>query len=405
VFNTSCAGLALYHNRVQNSADWANNINTSNCGYSSQGDTVTPNFNAMFVAPGSPSYDYHLKSGAFAVGKANKSEFTATDIDGVPRDSAPDAGVDELGGGTAPPPADTTAPTTTISSATSGSTTATTASFSFTGSDNATVAGSLAYECKLDSGAYAACPSPKAYTGVAVGSHTFSVRAKDAAGNVDASPATAAWTVTAPAVTGPVAAYGFNEASGTTAADASGNSLTATITGATHTTAGKSGRALSFNGTSNLVTVADNAKLDLTRGMTLEAWVRPSNATGSRSVIFKEQSSGPVYGMYANTSTNRPAGYVSVGGEQNIRSTTQLPVNVWHHLAVTYDGVALRLYVDGGQVAYRALAGSIAVSTGALRIGGNNVWGQRFAGLIDEVRVYNRALTSTQLKADMAKAI
>ena len=71
VFNTSCAGLALYHNRVQNSADWANNINTSNCGYSSQGDSDS-NFDAMFVAPGSPSYDYHLKTGAFAVGKANE---------------------------------------------------------------------------------------------------------------------------------------------------------------------------------------------------------------------------------------------------------------------------------------------------------------------------------------------
>ena len=238
---------------------------------------------------------------------------------------------------------------------------------------------------------------------LAVGSHTFSVRAKDAAGNIDASPATATWTVTA---TGPVAAYGFNEASGTTVADASGNGLTGTITGATRTTAGKFGRALSFNGTSNLVTVADNAKLDLTKGMTLEAWVRPSTASGTRSVIFKERSGGPVYAMFANTSTNRPAGYVSVGSAQDIRSTTtQLPVNVWHHLAVTYDGITLRLYVDGGQVASRAIAGSITVSTGALRIGGNSVWSQWFAGLIDEVRIYNRALTSTQLKADMAKAI
>jgi hypothetical protein len=196
VFNTSCAGLAIYHNRVQNSGDWANNINTSNCGYTSQGDSSS-NFNNMFVAPGSPNYDYHLKTGAFAVGKATTADFTATDMDGDARDSAPDAGADELGGGT-PPPADTTAPDTTITSATSGSTESTTASFSFTGTDNVTAAGALTFACSIDGGSYASCSSPKSYTSLAVGDHTFSVRATDAAGNVDASPATGSWTVTAP---------------------------------------------------------------------------------------------------------------------------------------------------------------------------------------------------------------
>jgi hypothetical protein len=88
---------------------------------------------------------------------------------------------------------DTTAPTTTIGTAPSGSTTATTASIVFTGGDNVAVD---SYECQLDAGAWAACASPKSYGSLASGSHTFKVRAKDAAGNVDASPATATWTVT-----------------------------------------------------------------------------------------------------------------------------------------------------------------------------------------------------------------
>ncbi len=105
ILNSSCGGQAIFHNRVQNSGDWANNVSTSNCGYSSQGDTVTPNFNAMFTSPGAPNYDYHLKAGAFAIGKASKAEFTATDFEGGIRDSAPDAGADEYGvaGGTTPP--------------------------------------------------------------------------------------------------------------------------------------------------------------------------------------------------------------------------------------------------------------------------------------------------------------
>ena len=67
-------------------------------------------------------------------------------------------------------------------------TTETNASFSFAGTDNVTAAGSLTFECKLDTGAWAACTTPKAYTGLAIGPHTFSVRAKDAAGNIDRRP-------------------------------------------------------------------------------------------------------------------------------------------------------------------------------------------------------------------------
>jgi hypothetical protein len=96
------------------------------------------------------------------------------------------------GGGSTPPPDDTTAPNTTISSGPSGSTTATSATFAFTSTESGSN-----FECKLDSGAFAACTSPKSYSSLAAGAHTFSVRATDAAGNTDQSPAAATWTVTA----------------------------------------------------------------------------------------------------------------------------------------------------------------------------------------------------------------
>jgi peptidoglycan/xylan/chitin deacetylase (PgdA/CDA1 family) len=83
---------------------------------------------------------------------------------------------------------DTIAPNTTITSGPSGTITSSSATFTFT----ATEAGAT-FECRLDTGAWAACTSPKAYTGLATGSHTFRVRAKDAAGNVDGSPATRSW--------------------------------------------------------------------------------------------------------------------------------------------------------------------------------------------------------------------
>jgi hypothetical protein len=75
-------------------------------------------------------------------------------------------------------------------------------------------------------------------------------------------------------------------------------------------------------------------------------------------------------------------------------------VNVWSHLAVTYDGATLRLYVNGTQVATRAQTGAITSSTNPLRIGGNAVWGEYFNGVIDEVRVYNRALSAAEITTD-----
>src|SRR5262249_26223104 len=88
--------------------------------------------------------------------------------------------------------------------------------------------------------------------------------------------------------TGLVAAYSFDEGSGTTVTDVSGYGNHGTLNGATWTTAGKFGGALSFNGTSNWVTVNDAPSLDFTTGMSLEAWVNPSRVTSAwRDVIYK----------------------------------------------------------------------------------------------------------------------
>ena len=91
-----------------------------------------------------------------------------------------------------PPPPDTTPPDTSITSGPPSSTTSTSANFTFTSSESGS-----SFECKLDAGSYATCTSPKSYSGLGVGSHQFSVRAKDGSGNADGSPATQGWTVEA----------------------------------------------------------------------------------------------------------------------------------------------------------------------------------------------------------------
>jgi hypothetical protein len=153
------------------------------------------------------------------------------------------------------------------------------------------------------------------------------------------------------------------------------------------------------------VTVNDTAVLDVTR-VTIEAWVRPTTLNGWRSVVLKESASGLAYALYAYDNAPRPAAYVNVGGiDREVQGTAAPVLNGWTHLAVTYDGATERLYMNGTQVGTRAVAGNIAVSNLPLRIGGNAPWGEFFAGQIDDVRIYNRALTAAEIATDMATPV
>ena len=213
-----------------------------------------------------------------------------------------------------------------------------------------------------------------------------------------------AGAIAAPA--GLVAGYGFEEGTGAAVTDASTSGNSGSVSGAARTPSGRFGQALSFDGVNDIVSVPDANSLDLTSGMTLEAWVKPS-ALGSawRTAILKERTGNLVYGLYAGTNTGKPAGEAWIGDYQEIFGTSALPLNTWTHLTVTFDGATERLYVGGIQTASRTVTGAMTPSTGALKIGGNTVWGEWFQGLIDEVRIYNRALSTTEIQSDMNTAV
>ena len=240
------------------------------------------------------------------------------------------------------------------------------------------------------------------------GSHTLTARARDAAGNQTTSTVVTVTVSNQSGPAGPIAAYGFNEGSGATAADASGTGNSGAISGAAWTTAGRFGNALSFDGVNDWVTIADAASLDLTTAMTVEAWVRPSAINGWETVLMKEATGSYAYGLYADNNGNdagqprRPAVYVVQGGSYfGSQGTSQLALDVWTHLAATYDGAVLRLYVNGAQVGTLNQSGAINVSDGPLHIGGNSLWGEWFNGMIDEVRIYSRVLTAAEVQTDM----
>ncbi len=246
----------------------------------------------------------------------------------------------------------------------------------------------------------------------------YRVRSTDAAGNAstsgDATFTTTTTQAPPPPPGGLVAAYGFEDAStSTTTADASGHNLTGTIQNAEFVT-GRFGTALNFHGTNgqspdaSFVTIAPDAALDLTTGMTISAWVKPSTSLPQwPTVVMKQRDSELTYALYANSNTGQPnINYTSDGSEVNLNAGSGLPVGEWTYLAGTFDGTTMKLYVNGNLVGTLATSAPIDVTGGVLRIGADDVWqDESFPGVIDEVRIYNRALSQAEIQNDMANPV
>ena len=123
--------------------------------------------------------------------------------------------------------------------------------------------------------------------------------------------------------------------------------------------------------------VPDSNSLDLTTGMTLEAWVKPTLAnTAWQTVVMKEQPGNRATRCTRAPTPAVPTAEVVVGGTYRtlVGPAPTAVTSTWTHSTATYDGSTLRLYVNGTQVAQLARPGAIVTSTGALRIGGNTVW-------------------------------
>ena len=212
--------------------------------------------------------------------------------------------------------------------------------------------------------------------------------------------------VTITSKNGLMAAYGFEEVGDTTVVDASGNGNHGTIKEAVSVPNGHNGKALKFDGVNDWVTVNDSESLDFSTGMTLEAWVYPQLLTnGGKTVILKEAPGSEVYSLYASEDVNRPTSYFNDGNYQSVAGLNPLPLNQWTHLVATYDRQYQRLYVNGKEVANSKQNGLIQQSTSVLRMGGNSLWDEYFQGYIDEVRIYNRALTPAEVSYTMATSV
>ncbi len=187
--------------------------------------------------------------------------------------------------------------------------------------------------------------------------------------------------------------WDLDEGSGTLAADSSGNGNDGALEGAAQWVAGVSGAALQFDGSSR-VNCGDAPQLAFTEALSITLWVNPSDLVGDHAFAGRSAAEGG----YAFKSMNDHLRFTTPGVMDHDGNNSLLQLDTWQHVAVTFvagqaDGCTF--YVNG--VATDTVSSSALVAdAGAFEIGHNH-WDQWCLGMIDEVRVYDRALSAEEI--------
>ncbi|MBL8551350.1 MAG: DUF4038 domain-containing protein [Hyphomonadaceae bacterium] len=236
--------------------------------------------------------------------------------------------------------------------------------------------------------------------------YSYTVDAQDAAGNTSAQSSPAFSVTTAAQGSTPVglvAAYSLNENAGSTARNSASASYNGTFAGTpTWSAAGKYGAALVFDGTDS-VEIGNITQINGAQQVTVEAWMK-RGASGSRVLIGKQTSNHDV-ALEFWTGGTLDAG-LSNGSWAYGRIT--LNDSAWHHVATVFNGTLsgnanrLKVYVDGVQRTLTfsgTIPATTTTNTTPFRLG--RMQDDYSNGMIDEVRVYNRALSQAEVQADM----
>ena len=186
----------------------------------------------------------------------------------------------------------------------------------------------------------------------------------------------------------------MNEGTGITAYDLSGNGLNGTLNGSPSWVAGKFGKGLFFTGTNN-VSLGDGITALSTANISVCLWF---NATSTNTNMRMFSNSNYGYYLMMSAGTVIFTFYNSSAGTHSAISPLTYNDGLWHFAVGNYDGANVNIYVDGLLVAQTPTTDAIYYSQERLRVGAqNDTFSQPYVGSIDEVRVYNRALSATEV--------
>jgi YVTN family beta-propeller protein len=243
--------------------------------------------------------------------------------------------------------------------------------------------------------------------------HAYEVSALDLAGN-ESDPTATTQQVTTPE--GPadiIGAWGFEEPSGPTALDASGNGNDGSIeNGGVRTPNGHTGNGLEVNGSAGNVGLGG---LDVdagATGITIMAWINADDfGTKDARIVSKSTGSAEQDHIWMLSTIKGPRlrFRLKTGGNTTtlVASGPTIPEDAWVHVAASYDGTTMTLYQDGNWVGSTGKTGLVDIAPGVdAWIGANpGQSNQVFDGRIDDVKVFRRGLDATEIQAEMASSV
>mgnify|MGYP000932915737 CR=1 FL=1 len=204
----------------------------------------------------------------------------------------------------------------------------------------------------------------------------------------------------------PVGEWSLDDGSGTTAKDKSGNNNTGTLTnGPTWVTNGKSGNALSFDGTDDYVNISSSTSMVTQNAITVEGWVNRSNFVDADTLyVLGSQSSTLGYHWLYLYSNSINWQYAYTTSYRAKTATYTFNNDTWYHIAVTHDYTSgsINFYVNGQLISQQSQGTDVPVpvSGKSSKIGTYSGSSHIFQGLIDEVKIYNYARTPAQIAWD-----
>ncbi len=206
--------------------------------------------------------------------------------------------------------------------------------------------------------------------------------------------------------------FTFDEDNGGKVKDVSGNNIEGTLEGAVWSKDGKLGGAVHLEDIEQFVEVDAVPELDITDELTIQAWFFPEESQGDSNLMGRR--SGANVGGYCLQWSAQFTGapqietWINIGGWQGSRNkqTIKPALEEWHHVSSTFDGDTIRQYIDGKlDVEFTPPNGKINSIEVVFRIGKAQTGLDGMIGLVDEVAIYNRALSVDEINQDMENGV
>lgn len=166
--------------------------------------------------------------------------------------------------------------------------------------------------------------------------------------------------------------------------------------------------ALNFDGVNDQMIVGSDTALNLNRQFTIESWIKPdlTNTRNVQSVISKSSNSQNTGYIFPRTDDNwnKLVFYINFNniGWRKLEVPFAAHRNSWTHVAATYDGAFMKIFINGSPAGELAITGTISVNTNPLTVGYHNGFenqqSEYYAGSVDEIRIWRRALTQCEIQ-------